>query len=98
MTKEQQIQVRKLNKQQCIKPATKQTSANNRIAALKSKLGTSSQPKEGDDTNTVRESQRTSIWKEQRESCAGFPGILCKVQGTQLTPRVIKRENQHELC
>ena len=42
------MQVRILHKQQGIKPAMKQTSADARIAALGAKLGISSQPEEGD--------------------------------------------------
>ena len=38
MIKEQQMQVRKLCEQQGIKPVTKQTSADARIAALEAKL------------------------------------------------------------
>ena len=42
------MQVRKLHEQQDIKPATKQTSTDTRIAALEAKLGISSQPEEGE--------------------------------------------------
>ena len=41
------MQVHKLHEQQDIKPNMKQTSADAKIAALKAKLGVSSQPKEG---------------------------------------------------
>ena len=47
MTKEQQMQVCKLCKQQDIKPAMKQTGTDTRITDLEAKLGVSSQPKEG---------------------------------------------------
>ena len=47
ITKVQQMQLHKLHEQQGIKPATKQTSADARIAALEAKLGIASQPKEG---------------------------------------------------
>ena len=47
MTKEQHMQVCKLHEQQGIKPAMKQTIADARIAALKAKLGASSQPEKG---------------------------------------------------
>ena len=46
MTKQQQMQVRKLHKQQAIKLAVKQTSAEARISALEAQLGIISQPEE----------------------------------------------------
>ena len=46
--KEQQMQVRKLPKQQGIKATMMQTSADARIAALEAKLGIDSQSHEGD--------------------------------------------------
>ena len=48
MTKEQQMQVRKLHEQQSIKPTTRQTSRDARISALEAQLRISSQPKEGE--------------------------------------------------
>ena len=48
MTREQQMQVRKLCEQQGIKPAVKQTSADARISVLEAKLGITSQPVQGD--------------------------------------------------
>ena len=47
MTREQQMQVRKLREQKGIKPTAKQTNADAGIAALGAKLGIASQPKEG---------------------------------------------------
>ena len=43
MTKEQQMQVRKLHEQQGMKPAVNQSSEGARIAALEAQLGISSQ-------------------------------------------------------
>ena len=48
MSKEQQMQMRKLYKQQGMKAAVKQTSAEARIAALEAQFGIHSQPEEGD--------------------------------------------------
>ena len=48
MSREQQMKVRKLCKQKGMKPATKQTSTEARIAALKSQLRINSQHKKGD--------------------------------------------------
>ena len=48
MSREQQMQVSRLCKQQGIKPASKQPSAVVRIAAIKAQLSVNSQPEEGD--------------------------------------------------
>ena len=48
MTREQQMQVRKLHEQQGIKPPMQKTGTDTRISALEAKLGIASQPKEGD--------------------------------------------------
>ena len=39
----------------------------------------------------VRDSQRTSMGKEQRESSGDLTGINWQIQEAQLTPMVIKR-------
>ena len=67
--KGQQMQVRKLCKQQDIKPAANQTSAYARTAALEAKLGISSQSKGGDVKKTKEETPK--------EQCRGkTEGIL----------------------
>ena len=58
--KEQQMQVRKLPKQQGIKATMMQTSADARIAALEAKLGIDSQSHEGD-----IKKWRVRLWKNQ---------------------------------
>ena len=58
MTKEQQMQVRKLYEQQDMKLATKQTIEEARIAALQAKLGISCQPKEDDVKKKERETPK----------------------------------------
>ena len=69
MTKEQQIQVRKQQEQQGIKPIPKQTSIEARIAALEAQLGVSSQPKEGDFKKKEGETPKEPAW-------VGTEGIL----------------------
>ena len=65
MSREQQMQVRKLCDQKGIKPAMKQTSAEARIAALEAHLGMISQPK-GD-------AKQEGLTKQHR---GGTKGIL----------------------
>ena len=60
MMKEQQVQVRKLQEQQCIMPIAKQPSTYTRIAALEAWLGIKFQPKEG-----VAKKQRERFPKNQ---------------------------------
>ena len=48
MTREQQMQVRKPQEQQGIKPTMRQTSTDARISSLEAKLGITSQPEQGD--------------------------------------------------
>ena len=55
LTKEQQMQIRKLHEQQDIKPAVNQTSADAMVAALEAKLRINSQPKKGDVNKTKGE-------------------------------------------
>ena len=75
MTKEQQIQVRKLHEQKGIKLAMKKTSAYNKIAALEINLWVSSQTEEGDDKKTEGETSKEPAW----ESNKGNPAITCQV-------------------
>ena len=62
MRKEQQMQVHKLHEQQGIKLASKQPNADARIAALDTKLGIHSQPKEGDVKKKEREAVKEPTW------------------------------------
>ena len=68
MTNEQQMQVRKLQEQQGIKPTAKQTSTGARIAALEDKLRISSHPKEGGVKKTKGEAPKTSAWGRNRKN------------------------------
>ena len=56
------MQVRKLCEHQGIKPATKQTNADARIATFEAKLGIASQPKEGDVKKKEGETPKEPQW------------------------------------
>ena len=79
MTKEQQMQVRKLHEQQGIKPTMRQTSADMRIAALEAKLGVSSQSKEGDVKKPEGETPEEPAWGRNR----GKPVVTCQALGNK---------------
>ena len=66
MNSEQQMQVRKLHKQQGIKTAMKQTSTDARIAALEAKRGIASQPKEVDVKKKEGETPKEPKWGRNR--------------------------------
>ena len=77
MTKEQQVQVRKLCEQQGIKLVVKRTSADARIAALEGNLRVSSWPKGGDVKKTKGETFKEPAQGRHRGSpvVTHSPGI-----------------------
>ena len=79
MTKDQQMQVRKLFKQQDIKPTSKQTSTDARIAALEAQFGLSSQPKEGDVKKKEGETPEEPAWGRNR----GNPVVTYQALGSK---------------
>ena len=79
MTKEQHMQIRKLQEQQGIKPAAKQKGADARIAALEAKLRISSQPEEGDIKKTKGETPKEPAWRRNR----GNPMMTCQASGAK---------------
>ena len=60
------MQVRKLYKQQGIKPAVKQPSAKARIAALEVQFGINSQPKKGDVKQKEGETPKKTAWERSK--------------------------------
>ena len=68
--------MRKRHEQKGFKPATKQTNAGMRIAALKAKLGASSQLKEGDDKKAEGETPKDA-WGRNRGNPAVTHQELC---------------------
>ena len=74
MTKEQYMQVHKFHKQQGIKPAVKQISADARIAALEAKFVISSQPEEGDVSKNEEKTPNEPMWRRNR----GNPVVTCQ--------------------
>ena len=79
MTREQQMQVRKLCKQQGIKPTTKQTSTNARIVDLEAKLRRASQPKEGDVKKKEGETSKEPQWRRNRKNLV----VTCQASGAK---------------
>ena len=75
------MKVKKLQQEQGIKPAIKQTSADARNAALEAKFKTSSQPKESDVKKTKEETRKNQAWGRNRRNsavnCQEF-GSKCK--------------------
>ena len=62
MTKEQQIQIRKLQKEQGIKPTSRPTSTETKVAALEAKLGVSSQPGPDNAEENWGETSKGTMW------------------------------------
>ena len=62
MTRKQQMQVRKLQEQEGIKPTMRQTSADVRISALEAKLRITSQPEQGDVKKKEGETPKEPKW------------------------------------
>ena len=79
MTREQQMQVRKLQEQQGIKPAARQTSADATISALEAKLGIASQTKLGDVKEKVGETSKEPKWGRNR----GNSSVTCQASGAK---------------
>ena len=75
----------------------KQTSAEARIITLESQLGIYSQPKK-DDAKIEEETPEDSMGENQRESCSNLPGHGWQLQGTWLTPWVIKGNKVNMIC
>ena len=73
MSRDKQMQVKKLHEQQGIKPVTKQIRAEARIAALKAQLGINSMLEEGD-AKQEGESPKEQGWGRNR----GNPVVTCK--------------------
>ena len=78
MTRDQQMQARKLQEQQGIKPPTQQTSADARISALEAQLGITSQPKQRDVKKKKEGLPKKISGEKQGKSCGDLPGIGCK--------------------
>ena len=76
MTRDYQMQVRKLHEQQGIKPTVKQTSAEARIAALDAWLRIHSQPKEGDVTKKKEEGPKEPVCGSNMN-----PVVTCRALG-----------------
>ena len=74
MTKEQQMQVCQLRKQQGNKPAAKQTSTDARIAALEAKLGINSQCKE----SGVKKKEGEAPEEPASGRNRGNPAVTCQ--------------------
>ena len=92
------MQVIKLHEQQGIKPATMHTNAEARIAVLEAKLRISSPPIDGDVKKTVEETPEEPVWWRNRGNPVVNHQALGSMQGTWLTPRVLKGGPQYELC
>ena len=79
MTKEQQMQVCKLHEQQGIKPTTKKTSTDARIAAIEAKLRIHCQLEEGDVKKKEGETPKEPAWGRNR----GNLMMTCEVLGAK---------------
>ena len=74
------MQVRKLNEQEGIMAATKQTNADTRTAALEAKLGvTFSQPEEGNVKKMEGKTPKKPAWRRNR----GSPAVTCQASGSK---------------
>ena len=73
------MQIRKLQEQQGIKPAAKQTSTATRIAALEAQVGISSQPEEGDVKKKEGETPEEPAWEKKM----GNPAVTCQALGSK---------------
>ena len=78
MVKEQEMQVKKLH-EQCINPATKQTSIDAKFAPLETKFGTKSQSKEVDVEKTDSKTPKEPAWSSNR----GNPVVTCQASGVK---------------